>query len=312
MNILIIDSHKGKLNRNVTNLHVRNARILSLILHADLVGSHEGNDYIYNKKYDVIIFNHASKYSNIDIKILYNNPEAKLFYITNEYNLGEPLLLWKYVKEKNKKYDVIANHEQSASKVTNIYINKWNILNLNSLIYNWQPRVSLDFDDIFGVENRFGVIYYGSYRDNRTKYFMKYFDERMVVSTSKKNKFKFLPYTNGCQFRDKLKWYPYISLRNYKASLYIEDEKTHDNYNFLSNRFYEGLMCDTPVIFDESCRNTINKSGYVVPESLICKDSNDLHNKLNDIKIPIDWYDKAKQEKANVVEKIKEIVCLRN
>jgi len=49
----------------------------------------------------------------------------------------------------------------------------------------------------------------------------------------------------------------------------MEDVHTRDNYAYLANRFYEGLMADTVVLFDSECKNTIEKCGYSLSENVI-------------------------------------------
>jgi hypothetical protein len=95
MKFLIIDSHKGSL-KEPQNLHWLNAKKIKDFLNqegheVDLIWSYPTvNDQI-KSGYDRIIFNHASHYSYVDYAWLKASPEAKLFHITNEYNLGEPI-----------------------------------------------------------------------------------------------------------------------------------------------------------------------------------------------------------------------------
>jgi hypothetical protein len=305
MKALIIDSHKGIPHEGATNLHVRNARVLSEYLGATLIASHDGADETAQQKWDVIICNHASGYSNVDYKCIEMNPDAKLFYITNEYNLGEPQLLWMAAK-KGRKYDVIANHPPEASKVVKKYVNNWNILNLNCIIFS-EPRIDTQ-ESLFPIEKS-GVIYYGSFRKGRSKYFQKYFDNRLCVSTSQDNILKFSEiFPNAtARFIGKIKWFPDQQLKSFQYSLYIEDEKTHAHYNHLANRFYEALSCDVVPIFDESCIGTIEKSGYNIPCEYICCTADELHGK-NGLQSNPDWLDMAKKEKQDVLNKIKTIL----
>jgi hypothetical protein len=119
---------------------------------------------------------------------------------------------------------------------------------------------------------------------------------------------KFAPYSNGAYFIDKLEWYPIATLRNYNASLYIEDDTTHTDYSHLANRFYESISCDVPVIFDSKCDLTIDLSGYNVPESLICSSADELHEKAKTAFIPNGWKKIALMEKAGTLQYIREIV----
>lgn len=315
MNILIIDSHKGEIHKGVTSLHVRNAIIMAEYLGATVIPSNdEYNEIAYDPRWDVVIFNSSSGYAEIDKEILDNKKHAKLIYIVNDYVLGEPVNLWHIIKRHNLKFDVIANHEQKYHKKLSKskWVNKWDVVNLNSLIYGdmniENPKEALT--DLFDIEEqkKSGVIYWGAFRKDRVEDYRRYFDNRMIISTSYKNHEKFIPYSNGALFIDKLEWYPIATLRRYKASLYIEDEAQHTDYSHLANRFYESISCNVPVIFDSKCKLTMEQSGYNVPDSLICKDANELHRKALNGYIPDVWRRLASIEKADALKRIKGII----
>lgn len=295
MKILIIDSHKSSESTIPQNLHWQNAKILADELKADLIWSYPNvNDNVKNG-YDVIIFNHASPYAFIDIKWLNANPNAKLFYITNEYNLGEPMLLW-LVAKAGRKYDVIANHSSNASKVVTKYTDNWNILNLNSLCFKQNQYTDT-------VRN--GCIYYGSFRKDRSEYFKKYLTTDITLSTHSKNISKFRDCGSESEIIKRVDWSK-TGILNYKYSLYIEDCKTHTNFNYLANRFYEALNYGVVPIFGEECINTIKMSGYNIPDSYIIKNTLDIKNK--ELFVMNEWYDMAVKEKTDTIENIKNII----
>ena len=155
MKFLIIDSHKGSL-KEPQNLHWLNAKqikeeLISLGHEVDLVWSYPTVNENIKSGYDRIIFNHASHYSYVDYAWLQASPDAKLFHITNEYNLGEPRALWMGVKE-GRRYEVIANHQPKVSKIVQKYVNDWHFVNLNTLIFN----------PILPNKQKNGCVYYGS------------------------------------------------------------------------------------------------------------------------------------------------------
>jgi len=299
--ILIIDSHKGSKNIEPVNLHFINSRILANYLKADLIWSYPEVNENIKTGYDVIIFVHASKYSYVDYEWVTKNPNAKLFYVTNEYNLGESYILWMAAKE-GRKYSVIANHPNEASKVVMKYVENWNIVNLNVLSFlpkeeptevnNW-----LEFE-------RSGCVYYGSYRKDRQKYYNKYLTKEITLSTYYKNIVKFG--TIQSQIIPRINWTK-RGLFNFKQSLYIEDESTHVYYNFLANRFYEALNYGCVPIFSIECQNTTKLSGYEISEEYFITESKQLLDKT-DLKIPREWCDKASKEKEDVLKTIGEIV----
>lgn len=301
--ILIIDSHKGSYNSLTTNLHLQNARILAHELDADLIWSYPTvNDNIISG-YEKIIFVHASPYSYTDYAWLEQSPDADLYYIVNEYNLGEPRTLWMALKQ-GRKYTVIANHPHQPSKIVMGYVKDWKIVNLNALIYNpveLEEKYSL-FQDI----NKELCIYYGSFRKDRVPYFKRYLTSDIVLSTHKKNEIKFRDIGVTSPIISRIDWGK-SGIANYRFSLYMEDKVTHKYYNFLANRFYEALNYDVCPIFTEECHNTINLSGYDIPDDYFVSESPQICRK-NGLKSKNSWLTMAVREKAQTLETIKTII----
>jgi hypothetical protein len=97
-----------------------------------------------------------------------------------------------------------------------------------------------------------------------------------------------------------------VGLSEFRASLYLEDEVTHKSYNYLANRFYEALSYQVPTVFTEECRDTIEKSGYSVPEHLIISNSRDIP--VLEPTLPDSWFSIAEIEKMKTLTQIKDIV----
>lgn len=314
--ILIIDSTKG-LSENVTSLHVRNSKILQAAFNCILIDS-SGIDKSLCKKYKAIIFVHSSPYTNVrafdDLMSL--NKDTEIYYILNDYYLGEPPIVWFACKEHNIKYNVIANHAmETTAKVVLKYVKNWQVVNLNSLIYqDIKPSTSNILSELIDFnKEKYNIVYYGAYRPNRLKYFQKYFDYRMIVSTSKKNQEKFLPISNKCMYIDRLNWIDNKNtLFDFKSSLYIEDEYTNNNYSCFANRFYEALSYNLPCFFDSSCMNTIKLSNYPINNWYVVNTADELHDKLNSNKwenYNIEEIKKlAEQEKNDVINNIIKII----
>jgi hypothetical protein len=301
--ILIIDSHKSTTSDSQNNLHWLNARQLALALDADLIWSHPLVNIDIRSGYEIIIFIHASSYEYVEYDWLKVNPDAKIFYITNEYNLGEPRILWKDVKEGKRRYEVIANHPAAASKVVKKYVDNWHIVNLNALCFNPYPPSNT----AERVTDK--IIYYGSFRKDRAIYFQKYFNsDCVIVSTHNKNVEKLSAL--GCYPTaiPRIDWHV-GGLFPYAYSLYIEDVKTHTHYNFLANRFYESLNFGVTPLFDISCSQTLEKSGYDIDASYIIEGVSELKMKLMESpSLKQSWLEKARQEKADVIYRIADIV----
>lgn len=306
MKFLIIDSHKGSL-KEPQNLHWLNAKqikeeLISLGHEVDLVWSYPTVNENIKSGYDRIIFNHASHYSYVDYAWLQASPDAKLFHITNEYNLGEPRALWMGVKE-GRRYEVIANHQPKVSKIVQKYVNDWHFVNLNTLIFN----------PILPNKQKSGCVYYGSFRKDREVSFRKYLKGHVTISTHQKNREKFQNIGVNGPFVDRINWSK-DGLMDFKTSLYIEDEITHENYNCLANRFYECLNYNVLPLFDAACKNTIALSGYDVADYFIVDNESSLRELTEDTPVSYQdylqrWKETATREKKYVLTKISSIVC---
>lgn len=239
---------------NMSDAHVRNCIELKKYLESKghIVDIEYNTTSMFNMKkdYDVIIVSYASFYCNHkDIKrIIENNKQAKLYWLTNEYDLSPNGTINKIFRERGA--DIIANFDKSASKIKTF--KKHHFLNINLLL--------LQENEV--QKKKYDICYYGTFRRDRKEYFKKYINSPdFILSTSPKNfkKFKAI----GCNFKSigKMKWGEKKStLGLFKYSLYIEDKYTHDNFNNLANRFYEALSNGTVILFDKSCINTLEKS----------------------------------------------------
>ena len=305
MKFLIIDSHKGSL-KEPQNLHWLNAKqikdfLVELGHEVDLVWSYPTVNEEIKSGYDRIIFNHASHYSYVDYAWLQASPDAKLFHVTNEYNLGEPRALWMALKN-GRRYEVIANHSPDISKIVQKYVDSWHFTNLNALIFN----------PILPNKQKKDCVYYGSFRKDRETSFRKYLKGNVVISTHQKNRDKFQSIGVNGPFIDRINWSK-DGLMDYKTSLYIEDEITHENYNCLANRFYECLNYNVLPLFDASCKNTISLSGYDVPNYFIIDNESSVKELTENTPVSYQcylqrWKEKAAREKRKVLTNISSIV----
>jgi len=310
-NILIIDSHKGTDKLTQTNLHWLNAKILADYLNADFIWSYPDVNLKVRSGYDIIIFVHTSAYGYIATEWLEVNPDAKIFYITNEYNLGEPLPLYKYIKTVEKKYSVISNYvESTPNRIVKKYVDKFHLVNLNALIYSPKPQIENKLVSFFSIKKH-DIIYYGGPRKGRIDSFKKYL-KNIIISTHKKNRSIYGKYSENCEFINRIKW-NVEGLSNFNMSLYLEDEITRTHYNHLANRFYEALNYGCTPIFDIGCKPNVEKSGYDIPDKYFISSSDDIQDKIkmyDNGELPIleSWVEKARNEKENTLLRIKEII----
>jgi hypothetical protein len=293
MSTLIIESNNAKLKDTTSIVHVRNSIILANELGADVCSTIDEIPETLTKQYDNIICMYASPYMPYQelSQILINNPNARLWWLVNDHDVEDNILLRNELKRTDGKrtYGMICNNPRDGyrgwilrkkilDKTLNDFIDEWHTLNLNTLIFPSDGKVTVpDNTDIFG--NNDNIIYWGTYRKHRLPYFKKYSHMSISFSCSTKNKTKLI--NEGCvySYRDRIQWQS-DDISNYKYSLYLEDIHTHDNFAFMANRFYEGLMYGLVTFFDESCRNSIVKSNYPISDYFIVNSVADIHNKI--------------------------------
>jgi hypothetical protein len=137
------------------------------------------------------------------------------------------------------------------------------LVNWNAL--TWRP---VKDNTVKPVDKR--VLYYGAFRKARLPSFDTYFKEhgsRFYLSTTK---------TGAKQFQER---YPALDVGNavqdvieefrgrFAAGLLIADRLSNKVYHCPPNRWYEMLSMGLPVLVDAPCRTTLERAGYVVPES---------------------------------------------
>lgn len=305
MKVLVIDSHKSSSSKPADNLHWLNARILADHFGGDLIWSYPGvNDQI-RSDYDAIIFVHASHYAYTDYAWIEQSPNARLFYVTNEYNLGEPRTLWMAAK-RGRRYQVIANHDGAISKVVKKYVDQWHVVNLNALVFKGEPTPTISS----GL--RRGCVYYGSFRKDRVASFVKYLHEPVTLSTHRSNEAKFRAVGVTSPMAPRLKWSDGRQLGTYLVSLYLEDEVTHTSYNHLANRFYEALNHGVAPLFAEDCRATVERSGYPIGDEYFVGGLGDIEQRLTGDTLfpplPASWYARAATDRSNTLNFISQLV----
>ena len=291
LKILIVET--AKLSRRSTVAHVRNSyalhQILSSKFECDLVDL--GMDYDVTKQYDYMMFSYAGmgcNYDNID-KLIENQKDCRIGWVTNEFELFAN----DYVK---KKMDfIVTNFESHGIKKAHKYKDHL-MVNLNTLIFDGINQ---------RVDKKYDVCYFGTYRKYRECYFQKYLKGGVVLSTTKKNFKKFIDLGLTCNVTDK---FHVVSgeetLNLFRATLYIEDTKTHGCFNHMANRFYEALQCNTALFFDRSCMNTIDRDAYVIDDYFIVDSYDELMGKVYNL--DMNKLSDYTQANARIVEKERE------
>jgi len=253
MKIALLDIRVGtKVGSNFTAVNMRNMILLSKELNADFyysVDQLKGN----NTQYDVFIFGFASVNNEIEkqFNFVKKSPNATIFRLVGEYEQAGHAPLYYVLTRLNKKHFVITNVEDNFGSYAK-YQSGQCFLNINLLIAKESNRLT---------KKKYDCIYYGRWREDRAKYFKKYIQNGMYLSTSTKNMKKFKHAGCNPKYLDTISWEDRKETLNlFRYSLYIEDEYTHKVFNNLANRWYEAGFCNNVVFFDVNCWNTIRKS----------------------------------------------------
>jgi len=289
--ILDVRQGVGRKPENSLTVAYRNLMVLRDHFDADLLVNVA--DVPKDCDYDIIIcgFGSTSCERDISTDFLVRNKGARLFWLVGEYEQSTfaPLFY------SRREFEVIKNFEH---KIKNKMCIRQHFLNINTLLARPQNR---------SVEKQFNAVYYGRWRPDRLRYFQQYLDSTIHLSTHSKNIKMF--HHNGCNPRliKPLGWKTHRETLNlFRTSLYIEDEFTHNHYNCLANRFYEALFCNCAPLFDQSCMNTLEKSGLKGYDWHIVASAKDVAEKANSIdadclKRISRWNNESLKERAEVL-----------
>lgn len=261
------------------------------------------NKYI-NKKYDIIIKSYSTFYENYQAEIDFciNNKDNAIFYfMTNEYTIQQSNVMNRTYKN-GCIWNIITNFD--VKKITGKNWKTKNFVNFNALFY--QPKEK--------QQKKYNICYYGTYRKDRVKYFKKYFVSKdFILSTSPKSIKKFAK--DDCIFTPckRFVWgNKKDTLGLFKYSLYIEDEWIHNNFHNLADRFYEALSNETVILFDKSCKHTLECSELknVDYSSFLINSYDEILNRNyeKDLKIQKEWIKIVEKEKQKAFEQLENII----
>lgn len=273
MKLLIIET--AKVSPSTTIAHVRNAMEIHRYFNSiddcscDIV---DGTSDVPDGQFDIILFSAATIHFNFAQfeALLDRQTHCQIGWITNEFELFANA----FVKERMT--FMITNFEEHGIKKAHRH-DSLLVTNLNTLLAKERNNP---------IAKKYGCCYYGTYRKYRDPYFSKYLDEsgEVLLSTSRKNVKRFIDAGVSCNFTDKFSWsFGQETLNLFASSLYIEDTKTHSCFNYMANRFFEGLFCNTPCFFDSSCISTIHKDVYEIDKDFIVDGLDDLKVKTSSL-----------------------------
>lgn len=224
----------------------------------------------------IVPYNAKACYRNLD-QFLQHNKNSNLFWPINEYDesfTGKNYFVNTFIE---RGFSVISNMPYESYKHKHLLQNlkQWHYLNLNTSAIR----------DYYQTNKKHYLTYWGRYREGRKKYFINYLNDKdVLLSTSlhksKENIKSFNNLNLKCKYTDKLDFREPCNLVSQSLyTIYIEDEYTHNNYNSLSDRFYESVSLRCLPFFDKDCLNTIEHSKYVVDKDLIVNSIEEIKDK---------------------------------
>lgn len=180
------------------------------------------------------------------------SPFRKAFRIRHEKGMA-PVDYWTTCESFSKPRKTSSGHICGQGSR---YVN-WNLL-----AYNESPLIPVS-DRVHRDE----LLYYGSFRKDRVKYFDRYFRSPSVhVAISAPNK-KFEIYgAKNIRHIDKIDM---SDLSRYRLGLYLEDTKSHDSNHSPANRFYEMLGAGLGMVFQPEAARQLSKAGFDVDDYIV-------------------------------------------
>lgn len=214
----------------------------------------------------------------------------RFIYVQNDYTIEPPTQVRNVMRPRGKELEVL--RWSTVPMLPERYKNlvAWNVLPLEATYINWNMLTYKPIYPKKPVIDR--VLYYGAFRKDRVRLFDKYLDSdqyEVSLSSSSKGIKKFIdayPMIFEYKIQDDL--IEFIS--KFKATLYLEDAKSNDIYCSPANRFYECLAAGTPMLFDESSVNTMERAGYDILRYVV--------NSEDDVVDSMNWIEEIQRLQA--------------
>lgn len=146
------------------------------------------------------------------------------------------------------------------------YVN-WNALTFTPLARRERSYVHSCSEDT--------LLYYGSFRQNRVRYFDRFFSAprvTTVVRTMAERKFTahFDPPSKKLLIQPAIPQEGFLGhLTAHGLGLYIEDRKSHEEFHSPANRFYEMLSAGLPMVFQAEAVRQLREAGFDVDDYVV-------------------------------------------
>jgi len=317
MNIAWLETRRGnnkghrKASPNTeVSAGLRYASAMCKLLKADLITDASMIKYYEKTNYDIIIVGYSTVYQEFKLEadFIKNQKKASIIHITTEYGNSCPASIF-YAKKPFLQISNVSHIPKNQTGGAWKYRNSYYHCNLNLLFFN-PTKKTVKKRDI-------NSIYYGRYREDRANYLKILNNTPVVVSTSIKNKPKWvLSGVNDVKYIKKLDWTPFReTLRLYMYSIYFEDTYTHSNYNCPANRYYEALSVDTLPLIHISCANTFKEAGIIWNDNVVFETAGELRKLVSSrtlydscVKWMQDEKSRIEQEKMLFEKDIKDVI----
>lgn len=297
-------------NFNSISPHVENSKQLRDNLGYDLCLQDEEMivSMLGSGSYKSIIFTYGTgrEYTSVTVPAIVamekrTGIRPKLFYLKNEYNIGENHVLWALCRDEGYTYEMITNNMFEAESRCKKFHTDWHIVNINNLVshdlhLSWEnkeiPPTLFPIENNYGLKEHNRLMYYGTFRKERRDYFKYWLDNTFFISSSKKNWDKFRDVTDANLFPPMK---DHMELVKFKYTLYMEDMVSTKYFTHLANRFYEALDYDIIMFFDAICKTSIEKDVYPIDDIFLVKDLEELHAKVA-------WCEESKDNFMSLLE----------
>lgn len=191
-------------------------------------------------------------------------------------------------------------------------------LGAGSAYVNWN---ALTFDPVrhtYAIppkhpKHRDELIYYGSFRKDRVKYFDRYFREpKTALRISCPNRKFTESYAHELlRHEGKITEPMSIWLHRRGLGLYLEDTKSHSEFHSPANRFYEMLSAGLPMVFQPEAERMMGRAGYpvgdfVVWNALGVPAKMEMRDQIRQTQME-SWWNKAHDEHVTLASRITQL-----
>lgn len=191
------------------------------------------------------------------------------------------------------------------------YVN-WNVLTFNDDICYPVKDGTTQLKSLTDRVQPDTMIYYGSYRKDRSSYFTRYLKSPKVKTTISCPTNRFI---NDGYIHDNIKHADrledFAQLSEYGLGLYLEDKRSHKEFHSPANRFYEMLSAGLGMVFQPESMRMMSRAGIEVGDFVLWN-ADEAHELMERAQKIADsqhdlWWDNAYLERKSLPERVLEM-----